>query len=253
LESRPFFSGSQLKWLAIFTMLMDHTAKILYFRTSITIAVPYQTDTNRLIEGSESLSPFFIMIGRLAFPIFCFLLVEGFVHTSNIKRYSIRLFLFALLSEIPYDLAFSKRFVDIHSQNVFFTLWIGLLVIAGLKKYWHSSLRSLPLSLVIIGSGVFVAEWLQTDYGGWIGVLLIVNFYLFRNRKLLKCLFGGLILLQNSIFGLLAFIFIYLYNGQRGRQLKYFFYWFYPVHLLVLVSIQQFLIVPCLLMFILNQ
>ncbi|OEG12528.1 hypothetical protein BCR25_07855 [Enterococcus termitis] len=234
-------------------MLMDHTAKILYFRTSITIAVPYQTDTNRLFEGIENLFPFFIMIGRLAFPIFCFLLVEGFVHTSNIKRYSIRLFLFALLSEIPYDLAFSKRFVDIHSQNVFFTLWIGLLVIAGLKKYWHSSLRSLPLSLMIIGSGVFVAEWLQTDYGGWIGVLLIVNFYLFRNRKLLKCLFGGLILLQNSVFGLLAFLFIYLYNGQRGRQLKYFFYWFYPVHLLVLVSIQQFLIVPYLLMFILNQ
>ncbi|ALS38592.1 hypothetical protein ABID30_001327 [Enterococcus rotai] len=242
-----FFSGSQLKWIAIVTMLLDHIAKIISFRPFINGALPYMVETTKLFGLSQILFPIFILIGRIAFPLFCFLLVEGFVHTSNTRRYLVRLSLFALISEVPYDLAFSHRVIDFDSQNVFFTLVIGLVVIIGVEKYTFTSIKNSILSLIFIGSGVFLAEWLQTDYGGWIGILLITILYLFRRSSLLKCILGGLVLLQNSWFGLFAFIPIYFYNGQRGKQWKYFFYWFYPVHLLVLFAIQQFLVVPYLI------
>lgn len=242
LESRAFFSGSQLKWLAVFAMLLDHTAKIISFQPSLTLAVPYGTEPNKLVEISQRLVPLFILFGRLAFPLFCFLLVEGFIHTSNVKKYALRLFLFALVSEIPYDLAFSHRFIDLENQNVFFILLIGLIVIIGLEKLRTLTKIKYFCTPLLILVGIFFAEWLRTDYGGWIGVLLIVSLYLFRDSTLFNCILGGLILLQNSWFGPLAFVPIYFYNDQRGRQWKYFFYWFYPVHLLVLLTIQQFLI-----------
>lgn len=242
MESKAFFSGSQLKWLAVFSMLLDHTAKIIAFQPSLTLSVPYAAEPNKLLEISQRLFPLFIMVGRLAFPLFCFLLVEGFMHTSNVKKYALRLFLFALISEIPYDLAFSHRFFDFESQNVFFTLSIGLIVIIGLERLRNYTKIKYFYALLLVGIGIFLAEWLQTDYGGQIGILLIVTLYLFRDSTLLKCILGGLILSQNSWFGLLAFIPIYFYNGQRGKQWKYFFYWFYPIHLLVLFAIQQFLI-----------
>lgn len=244
MEQRHFFSGSQLKWIAIVAMLLDHTAKIIFFQSSLTMAIPYAVEPSPLIEFSQLMFPIFIMIGRLAFPVFCFLLVEGFIHTSNTKKYLIRLFLFALVSEIPYDLAFSHQLIDLQNQNVFFTLLIGLLVIIALEKLRDHSIKNGVLSVIVVGTGIFSAEWLQTDYGGWIGILLIVVLYLFRELLLLKCILGAMVLLQNSWFGLIAFIPIYFYNGTRGKQWKYFFYWFYPVHLLILVGIQQFLIIP---------
>ncbi|MGM0217625.1 TraX family protein [Enterococcus sp. AZ126] len=246
MDSKSFFSGSQLKWIAIIAMLLDHTAKIISFQPSVTLSVPYafEPTTNNLIDLSQALFPVFIMIGRLAFPIFCFLLVEGFIHTSNTKKYLLRLSLFAFISEIPYDLAFSHRIVDLKSQNVFFTLLIGLLAIIGLQRLKNHSVKNIFFSIIIVGLGIFAAQGLHTDYGGWIGVLLIVVLYLFRDFHLFKCVLGALILLQNSWFGLIAFIPIYFYNGQRGKQWKYFFYWFYPAHLLVLIGIQQFLILP---------
>ncbi|ALS01188.1 hypothetical protein ATZ33_07335 [Enterococcus silesiacus] len=246
MKTKPFFSGSQLKWLAIFAMLLDHIAKIISFQPATTALVPYLTEAPPLFPFTQVIFPMFTMIGRLAFPIFCFLLVEGVIHTANTKKYLLRLFLFALIAEIPYDLAFSHQFIDLKNQNVFFTLFIGLIVIIGLKKIQVQSLKSGILAVIIIGSGIFFAEWLQTDYGGWIGVLLIVSFYLFRDEHLIKCIAGALILLQNSLFGLIAFVPIYFYNGQRGKQWKYFFYWFYPVHLLVLYGIQEYLIMPYL-------
>ncbi|WP_086312424.1 hypothetical protein A5821_000135 [Enterococcus sp. 7F3_DIV0205] len=244
METPHFLSGSQLKWIAIFAMLLDHTAKIISFQPSLAMSLPFTSEPDPLAESLQAIFPVFILIGRLAFPIFCFLLVEGFLHTSNTKRYLVRLALFALISEVPYDLAFSHQLIDLRSQNVFFTLLIGLIVIIGLKKLATRSMATTILSLGLIGTGIFLAEWLHTDYGGWIGVLLIVVLYLFRDFRLLKCLLGAIILLQNSLFGPIAFFLIYFYNGKRGKQWKYFFYWFYPVHLFVLTSIQQFLIMP---------
>lgn len=241
-------NGSQLKWIAIISMLFDHSAKIIRFYFIPGTAVSYESLAG-LYSNYETIRTIFLQLGRLAFPIFCFLLVEGFLHTSNVKKYGMRLFLFALVSEVPFDLAFFGQPFYFNYQNVFFTLFIGLLTIAGMQKLRDMGKNSIPLDILIGLAGIIVAELLHTDYGGKIGVLLIICLYYFKDHPLLKCLLGALVILQNSIasnlyLGLVSFVFIYLYNGKRGRQWKYFFYAFYPVHLLLLVALQRYMVIP---------
>lgn len=242
--SHKFISGSQLKWLAIITMFLDHTAKIIAFPQPTIASVPYGQTNEPFYESIQTLLNVCLLLGRLAFPIFCFLLVEGFVHTSNRKKYAYRLLIFAILSQIPYSLAFSQQLFNFEKLNVFFTLLIGLLVVMGLDKFKKFSLKYLFYNMAIVVLGVTLAEFLHTDYGGKIGVALIVTLYLLRNNFLYKALVGGLTILQNSIFGIFAFFILFFYNGERGKQWKYFFYLFYPVHLLLLVAMQRFIVMP---------
>lgn len=213
-------SGAGLKWIAIITMLIDHIGAVFALE---------------IIQYFHSSLPYWILrgIGRLAFPIFCFLLVEGYVHTHNKIKYGIRLFLFAIVSEIPFDLAFQHNLLEWKNQNVFFTLTLGLPAIFVLehlqKKPW--------LGRVLACGILLLAELFHTDYGG-AGVLLIAGFYIFRDKEkerilcaLLMCLLLGSLL---EIVALTAFLPIHFYNGKRGWQLKYFFYVFYPAHLLFL-------------------
>ena len=222
-------NGYVLKMIAIITMFIDHTAAIL---------IPSDTIAYLICRS----------IGRLAFPIFCFLLVEGFLHTSNVKRYLLRLGLFALISEIPFDLAFSNK--SLHygymlQQNIFFTLFIGLAVICfmsiiDLKLAKNVFIRK-GLKVLVVLLGCVLATILATDYE-FMGVLLIVAFYVFRLNKFLLTL---AVLLVNISFGLglqvfaaLSMLFILFYNGKRGHQgNKYIFYIFYPAHILLLYFI----------------
>ena len=184
------------------------------------------------------------IIGRFAFPIYCFLLVEGFQKTHNVKKYLGRMFLFALISEVPFDLAFSGKAWYPAYQNVFFTLLLGLLVIAGLHLVEQhfagttvgKTILRVGLNAVIILTGCVLALVLKTDYD-FKGILAITVLYLFRNRKKAQMWAGVIIfLLMDSLemFAALSFILIWFYNGTRGRQNKYFFYFFYPAHLLLL-------------------
>lgn len=242
MEKKGYFSGSTLKWIAIITMFMDHSAKLLYVPQSLinTFTPGMATFYTALIKVFDV----FLVLGRLAFPLFCFLLVQGFIHTSNVKKYFIRLFIFALISEVPYDMAFRLSYFSLEKQNVFFTLLIGLVVLIGLKKFEERTPLNLLISLGIIGLGIFTAEFLQTDYGGWIGILMISVLYLLRDYPLVQSLAGCGVILQNSIAGMFSFLFIYFYNGKRGKQWKYLFYWFYPLHLLLLLFIQQQFLLP---------
>lgn len=247
-------TGSQLKWIAIITMLFDHAAKIITFNLTVTPATPFSVETIMdYYSKYEAVVSVMLFLGRLAFPIFCFLLVEGFLHTSSLKRYGLQLLLFALISEIPYDLAFNDSLLEFSSQNVFFTLFIGLATITALQKISEMELSRVKLilsSIFIVLAGILIAELLHTDYRGRIGVLMIVVLYLFKDFPLVKCGLGALVILQNSKVGPLSFILIYLYNGRRGRQpWKYFFYVFYPAHLLLLVAIQNYAVIPYLRQF----
>lgn len=222
-------SGYVLKIIAIVTMLIDHATAIL---------VP--TNTMTYLIGRS--------IGRLAFPIFCFLLVQGLLHTKNIQKYLTRLGLFALISEIPFDLAFSDNTTQwgfLEHQNIFFTLFIGLGVIYLMsiieKKFVNNIFLSNIFDMLVVLAGSFLAVLLSTDYS-FGGILLIVAFYLFRENKLLLTvavfivnayMFGGL-----QGLATLSMIFIWFYNGQRGQKInKYLFYAFYPVHILILYLI----------------
>lgn len=177
-------------------------------------------------------------VGRIAFPIFCFLLVEGFLHTKDWKKYAARLLAFALISEVPFDMAVFGAWFNPEYQNVFFTLFVGLLVLEGYRRFESSQIKQILVML----AGCVAAFLLRCDYNVF-GIVLIVILYLFRNNRKYRTLAGGLMaaLESSSCFcaAALAFIPIHLYNGTRGKlRLKYLFYWFYPVHLLILYAIR---------------
>ncbi len=218
--------GSHLKWIAIVTMLIDHIGAFLLEPAIVTGLVSSEF---------RGLNMVLRLIGRLAFPLFTFLLVEGFTHTRNVKKYLIQLGIFALISEIPFDLANGGVFFDFTYQNIFFTLFIGLLVISLFNQF--EEMKYLRWVIPVIGMRLAAA--LQTDYAAF-GILVIFIFYYFRADKQLRNPIAAILLLRQptAIFALVP---IQLYNGERGKQNKYFFYLFYPAHLLFLFFIRVIL------------
>lgn len=205
-------------------------------------------------------------IGRIAFPIFAFMVVEGFFHTHNLRRYLLRLLIWALLAEIPFNLMYGGSIFYPYHQNVLWTFLLSLLIISLIEK---CKTRFHTLLTVLISAGLAVSGFLigyaaMVDYYG-VGVLTVLTFYAFRNRtwinRLLQflCLYflnvkllGGLYY-EFEIFGytieivqqglaLLALIPIWLYRGKQGHHSKtfqYFCYAFYPVHMLLLFVVRE--------------
>lgn len=199
-------------------------------------------------------------IGRLAFPIFAFLIVEGYFHTGNLKKYALRLFAGALISELPFNLMVGSRlFFPIH-QNVLWTFLLGLGLIhwnekAAQAKPWRRTLRG--ISSVFIG--MVAGTLTMADYYG-AGVVTVLIFYFFRKRNWQNllfqvlalyyvnvemlaglgfevALFGRTVFITQQGFALFALIPIWLYQGRKGYSSKWFrftCYGFYPVHMLIL-------------------
>ncbi|MCD8021884.1 MAG: conjugal transfer protein TraX [Lachnospiraceae bacterium] len=225
-------SGSTLKLIAIITMLIDHTGATVIFSIARLPAVLGDAALRSTWQNIYSVSR---DIGRLAFPIFCFLLVEGFLHTRSPRKYAARLFLFALISEVPFDIALKGSWYYPDKQNVYFTLLIGLLVLIAIRWITDDGHRPVLLSVLPIALGMFVAWQIDTDYN-FKGVFLIAILYLMRQSRLYQCV-GGAAAIAWELPAPIAFIPVYFYNGKRGFSLKYFFYWFYPVHLMLLYVI----------------
>ena len=241
-STRKGITGSTLKIIAIITMFIDHIGAAILEHSMIFNYISQQNENAYITLRTTDL--ILRLIGRIAFPIFCFLLVEGFFHTRDVKKYALRLGIFCFISEIPFDLAFFKQPFYFGHQNVFFTLFIGLLVLIGLKKYEGIGAKNGIGRVLCILVGAGIARFLKTDYDIF-GVCVIILFYLFRDRTLLRDITTMLVLILSNpleITGILALLPIHLYNGQRGRQTKYTFYLFYPVHLLILYGIGQLLI-----------
>ena len=206
----------QLKCIAIVTMLIDHVGAILF----------------PAMIG-------FRIIGRLSFPIFCFLLVEGFHHTRDVKKYMVRLGVFALISEIPYDLAFRNVFIEFQRQNVFFTLLLGVGLMYVLQR---TNRMYIKVCYILLAMWAALAAGMSYDYRG---ILLIMIYYYFRNNQTAKLVLGSawnFLWTGVQQFGALAGIPIALYNGEKGKSMKYMFYVFYPVHLLILYFISSILL-----------
>lgn len=231
-------SGNLLKWFAVITMAIDHMGAGLLESYVMNAWGGSPLGSVFLERWNELLAADHIIrtIGRPAFPIFCFLLVQGFVHTRNVKKYAVRLGIFALISEIPFDLALRITPFYWKHQNVFFTLLIGLLAIWFMKKF-QNRLWARVSGLLI---GAAAAELLCTDYGAF-GIALIVLLYLLRDKKAWQCILGAVCCVWETTAPL-AFLLIWFYNGKRGRQSKWFFYWFYPVHLLLYALIGMYVL-----------
>lgn len=251
--------GNFLKIFAALTMLIDHAALFLVY-TKLTRSEEYLDllfSTGATEEQIAAIpadymnlySTYTIMrlVGRIAFPIFCFLLYEGFMHTSNIKRYLLRIGLCALVSEIPFNLMVSRvntgtaKFFYPQMQNTVFTLLLALLMLCGMK---HLEVKELTLKaamrqmfgqLLCVCAACAAAFFCRTDYT-YQGILLAAVFYYCRNSKKMQIILGCVVFLSTNIAALLAFIPIAMYNGTLivSKKFKYFFYIFYPAHLLVL-------------------
>lgn len=232
-------SGSTLKIIAIITMLIDHTAAAVLARL---MEVRQLTGRPASLDNGELYVIYSLMrnIGRIAFPIFCFLLAEGFLHTRSKRKYAFRLGLFALLSEPAFDLAFSSRVLEVEYQNVYFTLFFGVLTMllyhkVEEQKQWGAGMQTLA-EMAVVFAGMGIAELARTDYGA-LGVLCIMVPYMFRQDKKTQIVAGVLSFFWWEPPAVLAFIPIAFYNGKRGINLKYVFYIFYPAHLLILYLI----------------
>jgi len=226
-------NGFSLKLIALVTMTIDHVAAVL-IRTQF--YMPMRS------------------IGRIAFPIYCFLLVEGYFHTHSTRNYLGRLLFVFLLSDIPFDLAF-ERYWPCRESNVMLTLAIGLLAVclidrcrSRLKPQDSSVSHPVLFWLLTVGitlGGMALADFFSTDYHAG-GVLLIVLFYLLRDKPVLLlltvpatlyCFFGTV-----ELPGVIALLPIFLYNGERGptpggKVGQWFFYLYYPLHLSIIAAI----------------
>lgn len=258
LQRVQCLTGNSLKVVACVSMFIDHLSKI--FLAAIITKLFWMAENGEIpFEQYQSFSDFVRFklydIGTIAFPIFCFLLVEGFVHTKNRKRYMGSMLVFALISELPFDLGFFSELSRRHGtfpfyfsyQNVFFTLFLGLFCLSILERLPKfekeqgpkEDIKTVLLQLGTVVLVAVVAELLRYDYGGQ-GIIFIVGFYILRGDCILQAL-GYLVLFmvttgnQPTICTILAVIFILFYNGKRGKlKLKYCFYWFYPIHILLL-------------------
>lgn len=261
-------TGYHLKLIALITMLIDHIAAVVIMR--VYMASYRVTGSMQLSEAfgdkiivwvAENQNFVYMVynimrdIGRMAFPIYCFLLVEGFVHTRSVAKYAGRLAVFALISEIPFDLAIAGEWWSLEHSNVFFTLVLGLLAIWAIsyiekfygfwkEKQWEPILGQIVMVaaglVVAAGVGDLAEKVLYSDYG-FGGVVAILVMYLLRNQKEVAFAIGTLVLTifcgSTEVFALFMLFFLQRYDGTRGKGMKYVFYAFYPVHLFVLALI----------------
>ena len=214
-------NGAQLKYIAMLSMLIDHVNKALIY--------PYLNGGLLL-----AVSNIFDVLGRIAFPLFIFFVVEGFFKTHSRGRYLSTMLAFAVITEIPFDLFSSRTFFEPNWNNILFTFSLVLLTLWSIDALRGKLPRMLwyPVSFVIVAAMCFAAMLTCVDYEHH-AILTGFFFYIFHDRRILAIPLS-MISLYKEPWALLGFGLVLLYNGERGRQNKWFNYAFYPAHMLVL-------------------
>ena len=233
-------TGSKLKIIACISMLIDHAAILLM----MTAGAKGVYDITGIYEALR-------IIGRIAFPLCCFLLVEGFAYSKNIMRYTLSMGFVALISEPVYQLYFNEDFrmmelIDV-TRNVCITFTLGLIMMSALKnaesKINGPFARWLTYLLVVVIFCLAVHA-LKVDYDIG-GIILIATLYLLREKKHIRLIAGYLVVVYfytGGLYSFPAFVLMSIYNGKRGMiygKIKYIFYIFYPIHLLMLYIIRE--------------
>jgi len=239
-----------LKIIAAVTMLVDHFGAAVF---------------SHLVETTSQMAAYEMLrnVGRIAFPIYAYLVAQGCLHTKSISRYMLRLMLLAIISEVIFDIAFYTQVGGIsflHNTNIFFTLLLGVAAIA----LYEQAKRRLPdaawsiFVAPIAAIPPMLAAWLLSSDYGHIGVLLIFVIYIAKpqNRNmrtvtmaLALCLIYFPLLLTTHgytlnihyMFSLVAVLCVFAYNGKPGKNnaaIKWGFYFFYPAHLVVLIAVR---------------
>lgn len=232
---RSFMTGANLKRIALLSMVIDHFA----------VAVLYQgvlknphLFSGQLFNFSQSLYGPMRILGRVAFPLYIYLLIEGFHHTSNRLNYFKRMTILCLVSEIPYDLALTNKLFDWDHQNIFFQLICLMILFHFLEKFENQAWKKLLFLFPMMA----LAEFARIDYGmfGIIAGFIMFEAYGSRKREALSVVPAFLFSIQ-SIFVYFSGLLIYFYNGERGRVNQQFHYWAYPAHLALFYLLRQIL------------
>lgn len=231
LNGIGLLSGAQLKYIAFLSMLIDHVNKTLIY--------PY------LNGGTlEVVSDIFDVMGRIAFPIFIFLLVEGYFHTKNKWKYLGTLLIFGVISEVPFDMFSSGVFIEWNANNIMFTLAL-VLVMIWIIDVLRKKMEKLPkvvwfiATVPIVVVMCLIAMNLAVDYE-FHAVLIGYFLYIFHEKLVIAVPFCFLSMYKEP-WALLGFGLTLTYNGRRGRQNKLVNYLFYPVHMLILGIIRMYL------------
>ncbi|WP_317366816.1 TraX family protein [uncultured Tyzzerella sp.] len=231
-----------LKIIALITMFIDHIGSVIF---------P---------------NHFYIrFIGRLAFPIYAFLISEGLKNTSNIKNYVKDLFILALISELFYDICFNTSINLFYNTNTVYTLFL-----ASISIYFYNKINTITIKYLCLFLGISLSYIFKTDYD-ILGVLLIYIFYFSKNKynyltygiiwvnlkylnnisSILYSKFNTNMYLSNTyitnslglyLFTIIPFFIIFYYNGKKGKNIKYLFYLLYPLHLFILCIIKLFIL-----------
>lgn len=218
-------NGAQLKYMAFLSMLLDHVNN--------SMITPYLDGKGLLLHVSNLLS----ILGRVAFPLFMFFLVEGFFKTRSRKKYLINLLIFGILSEVPFDLFTSRELFNKNWNNIMFTLALSLITIwivdemkgrlaKKSKALWYGA------SVLVVAVMCAVAMFFSLDYD-YHAIIVAYLFYLFYEKPLYGAALGYLSIIK-ELYSLLGFAATLTYNDERGKQYKWLNYAFYPVHLLIL-------------------
>lgn len=223
LKRFQVLNGAQLKYIAFISMLIDHANNALI---------------TPLLDGQGfllHLSNLFSILGRIAFPIFVFFIVEGFFKTRSRKKYLATLLIFGVISEVPFDMFTSRVFFDPYWNNMMFTLALSLVTI-WVVDILKARIKNRPLwylvSIIIVAIFAFLAMQLSLDYD-YHAVIVAYLFYVFYDKPIIGAGLGYLSIIK-ELYSILGFGMTLTYNGQRGKQYKWFNYFFYPVHILIL-------------------
>lgn len=224
MEDKKGISSDLLKITAFVTMIIDHIGLVL---SGVMPEILYI-----MCRG----------VGRLAFPIFAYCIVEGFIHTSNLKRYITRMCIFAFLSELPFNLMHSGRWLYDGKSNVLFTFAVALMVLGVFKWAKEKGVRGRMAAYGTMAVALVGTYFLQTDYS-WIGITFIVVMYCLRDMPEYKYICGSIILwLNGSLYNLVAplgFVPIYFSRDEKGKLPKWITYGIYPLHMLLLGLLRE--------------
>lgn len=223
LKKIQVLNGAQLKYIAFLSMLIDHVNNSLI--------TPFLDGKGFLLH----ISNLFSILGRIAFPLFIFFVVEGFFKTRDRKKYFLTLLIFGFIAEVPFDIFTSKTIYQPNWNNIMFTLALSLLtiwIIDSIKKKFKNKVLWYIVSIIIVGVFGFIAMALSLDYD-YHAIVIAYIYYIFYDKPLLGAGLGYLSVLK-ELYSFLGFGMTLTYNGERGKQYKWLNYLFYPVHMLIL-------------------
>ena len=244
-KQRVGITGGTIKIIAVIVMTLDHFGwmvidRQLWMRGMVSypdIATPYYLSAYETLYG---LSYSFHIIGRLAFPLFVFLVVEGVHHTRSFKKYFLTMLGFAVLAEVPYNLMYGGKIFAPGGQNTLFTLLICMTAVYAIRRFGNKWYFALPAAAAC----AMAAHLLNVDYGFKAVIMACIMEVLFEKKVLgfsLGCAFMGLFN-PWEFCCLAAAPLIKLYNGERGLKLKYVFYIYYPLHLVIIYIISRLIL-----------